>query len=47
MRTDGRDGAGATGARGWAARIVWFVALWLAGVAVVGTIAWLLRLWLL
>jgi hypothetical protein len=25
-------------------RIAWFMALWLAGVAVVGTVAWLLRL---
>jgi hypothetical protein len=28
-------------------RLAWFVALWLAGVAVVGSIAWLLRLVLL
>ncbi|MGZ8998974.1 MAG: DUF2474 domain-containing protein [Allosphingosinicella sp.] len=26
-------------------RLAWFIALWAAGVAVVGAIAWLLRLW--
>lgn len=28
-------------------RLGWFVLLWAAGVAVVGTVAWLIRLWLL
>ena len=27
-------------------RLAWFVALWAAGVAVVGTVAYLLRWWL-
>jgi len=27
-------------------RLLWFVALWAAGVAVVGTVAYLLRLWI-
>jgi hypothetical protein len=27
-------------------RLAWFVALWAAGVAAVGAVAWLLRLWL-
>jgi hypothetical protein len=29
-----------------ASRLMWFVALWVAGVAAVGAIAWLLRLWI-
>ncbi|WP_257169556.1 DUF2474 family protein [Bradyrhizobium sp. SRS-191] len=29
-----------------ARRLAWFVALWLAGVATVGTVAFLLRLWM-
>jgi hypothetical protein len=28
-------------------RLAWFVALWLGGLASVGLVAWLLRLWLL
>lgn len=28
-------------------RLAWFVGLWAAGVAVVGTVAWLLRAWLM
>lgn len=28
-------------------RIVWFVALWLASVAALGAVAWLIRLWIL
>ena len=27
-------------------RLLWFVGLWLAGLACVGTVAWLLRLWI-
>lgn len=27
-------------------RLAWFVGLWLAGVAVVGSVAYILRLWL-
>lgn len=27
-------------------RLAWFVALWLGGLASVGLVAWLLRLWL-
>ena len=27
-------------------RLAWFVAIWLASVAVIGTIAWLIRLWI-
>jgi hypothetical protein len=27
-------------------RLAWFVGLWLAGVAVVGAVAWIIRLWL-
>lgn len=27
-------------------RLAWFVALWAAGLAAVGTLAWLLRLWI-
>lgn len=27
-------------------RLAWFAALWLAGLAAVGTLAWLLRLWI-
>lgn len=27
-------------------RLAWFVALWLAGLAVVGALAWALRLWI-
>ncbi len=27
-------------------RLAWFVFLWIAGLAVVGTVAWLLRLWI-
>ncbi|CCD89922.1 hypothetical protein BRAO285_860003 [Bradyrhizobium sp. ORS 285] len=29
-----------------AKRLAWFVVLWLAGVATVGTVAFLLRLWM-
>nr|WP_085964430.1 DUF2474 family protein [Bradyrhizobium sp. ORS 375] len=29
-----------------AKRLAWFVALWLAGVAMVGSVAFLLRLWM-
>lgn len=29
-----------------ARRLLWFVALWAAGVLVVGSVAWLLRLWI-
>jgi hypothetical protein len=28
-------------------RLVWFVGLWAAGVAAVGSVAWLIRSWLL
>ncbi|WP_207759259.1 DUF2474 domain-containing protein [Sandarakinorhabdus cyanobacteriorum] len=28
-------------------RLMWFVALWVGGVAVVGAVAWLLRAWLM
>ena len=27
-------------------RLLWFAALWLAGLASVGALAWLLRLWI-
>lgn len=27
-------------------RLAWFVGLWVAGVAAVGAVAWVLRLWL-
>lgn len=27
-------------------RMAWFVAIWLASVAVIGTVAWLIRLWI-
>lgn len=27
-------------------RLLWFVALWTAGVLTVGSVAWLLRLWI-
>lgn len=27
-------------------RLLWFVALWAAGVGVVGAVAWILRLWI-
>ena len=27
-------------------RLAWFVCLWLAGLAAVGTVAWVLRLWI-
>lgn len=27
-------------------RLLWFVALWVAGVAVVGAVAYILRLWI-
>lgn len=30
----------------WARRLAWFVGLWIAGVAVVGLVALLLRAWL-
>ncbi|GJE05337.1 MULTISPECIES: DUF2474 domain-containing protein [Methylobacteriaceae] len=30
----------------WAARVGWFAALWLGGVATVGLVAYGLRLWL-
>ena len=29
-----------------ARRLAWFVGLWVAGVATVGVVAWLLRLWI-
>lgn len=28
------------------ARLAWFVAIWLASVAVIGIVAWLIRLWI-
>ena len=28
-------------------RLIWFIGLWCASVAVIGTIAWLIRLWIL
>ena len=34
------------GARPLWRQLAWFVALWAAGVAAVGAVAWLLRLWL-
>ena len=27
-------------------RLAWFVAIWLASVAVIGTVAWIIRLWI-
>ncbi len=27
-------------------RLTWFVAIWLASVAVIGTVAWIIRLWI-
>ena len=27
-------------------RLGWFVGIWLASVAVIGTVAWLIRLWI-
>ena len=27
-------------------RFGWFVAIWLASVAVIGTVAWIIRLWI-
>lgn len=33
-------------ARLWAGRLAWFAGLWLAGVAVVGVVAMILRAWL-
>lgn len=33
--------------RNWVARVVWFVGLWLAGVAVVFTVAYAIRLMIL
>lgn len=31
----------------WLKRTGWFVGLWLAGVLLVGSVAWLLRWWLI
>ncbi len=28
-------------------RLLWFAALWLAGVAAVGSVAWVIRTWLI
>lgn len=28
------------------ARLAWFVAIWLASVAAIGMVAWLIRLWI-
>jgi len=30
-----------------ARRLLWFVGLWAAGVAVVGSVAWVIRTWLI
>lgn len=30
----------------WWQRLAWFVALWVAGVTVVGTVAYLIRMWI-
>lgn len=30
----------------WPARVAWFVGLWLAGIATIGAVAWVLRFWL-
>ena len=27
-------------------RVAWFVGLWLAGIAVIGAVAWIIRFWL-
>ncbi|WP_156118069.1 DUF2474 family protein [Paracoccus sp. PAMC 22219] len=27
-------------------RLAWFVAIWLASVVVIGTVAWIIRLWI-
>ncbi|WP_265502067.1 DUF2474 family protein [Paracoccus beibuensis] len=27
-------------------RLAWFVGIWVASVAVIGTVAWLIRLWI-
>ena len=27
-------------------RLAWFVAIWLTSVAVIGTVAWIIRLWI-
>lgn len=27
-------------------RLAWFVGIWIASVAVIGTVAWLIRLWI-
>lgn len=34
------------GARLWTMRIVWFAALWLAGLGAVSLLAYVLRLWI-
>ena len=41
MATDGEAGPGP-----WYKRIAWFIALWLASVLVVGSVAYLIRWWI-
>jgi hypothetical protein len=40
----GRDGPRQPGS--WPVRIAWFAGLWLAGIAVLGTVALIIRFWL-
>lgn len=42
---DGADGRPA-GRQGWLIRVAWFIALWLASIAALGALAWLIRFWL-
>ncbi|MFN3546330.1 MAG: DUF2474 family protein [Mesorhizobium sp.] len=30
----------------WLTRVAWFIALWLASIAALGAVAWLIRFWL-
>lgn len=41
----GADGRPA-GRTSWPMRVAWFVGLWLAGIAVIGAVAWIIRFWL-
>jgi hypothetical protein len=42
-----RDGTEGRRTRRWSLRIAWFIGLWLASVAALGVVAWLIRFWLI
>ncbi len=42
-----RDGTEGRRPPRWPLRIAWFIGLWLASIAALGVVAWLIRFWLI